>query len=1300
MALDLSTLTTEQQLAAIYIGYYDRAADPVGADFWEGAVANPNLSLADIATDFATQPETLIAYPFLDAPTAEEAEGFIAEVYLNLFNRAPDAAGLEFWSTALLAAIDGTGELSVGEIILAIIGGAQNSEDGQDLTTILNKIEVSTTWTSAADAAAIDYTTDSAAQSSAKSIIEGVTEEASTVVAAKSTIDNFFVPEPVPGEEFLLTSATDVIDGTADDDEFNAYIQQNPFAGGVSNSLASADRLDGGAGNDRLYAEITNEFVGVSGGYFGGGIDIQPRINDIEEIDIEARDTGFGFYSEIGGVAGSFGDIFLDGKSSLDGGSGEDFFIPVVVDGKNIADHEEIGSFYSDGDLLIENLTTLTSSGTARNTSEITITMDHTDNFNTDGDASDLVVLFDNDYLLSGQESEGQIFYFLLDEDAELAGLDNRLNNIDVDGLRFTIDTGNGPVDVTLEAAEANVAGTHQGFVNALQAPLQALIADGTLPAGTTLTLDPTITDVTFLDDGSQSDLIPAIVLTSGDGSPVIATGFSRIEEEIGEYDVYGRFNSINEVADQPISIDVDLHKVGRGGEGGNLIIGGKDEDTPDGIAAGIEVFNLNVLGAGDDDPNGGMTKPSNLGTVTSTGGELGVVNIATDPVFAAGDTYASLTIRDGFNTTGSRFETGDLRMIDANAFLGDLILGSDEDIINADMVTAMGGGNVFFAGAYDGFENGQSYTVMTGSGDDLFDINIDGDAVDAVDEGFYMDMGNGDNQAVLEVADSLTSTTALGVSDGATSSNAFDTNGVSQETTQLLMNLEAIGGSGEDYVEVQGMGAWDIDTNAGSDFVFINSGGAKSQGNLWNTTGLSDFESAVVYKAELAISVAGFESVVSIDTGSDFILTQSELNDAFIAAIAANPEIARLVTATKGTADQDLIITSLVDGVNEVGFQIRQPELVAAGTALTPGSAQVTLSAGDLAGLQRDLVATQSLFGTTFADSAAATQAAIIAAYADSVSTTDYLFGDTTDGALTLAGNTVTAVVADGYTGNVFTAIADAEFASGTGIGAVVNGSVINVGTGANDLAVLSARQDSFNVLVFDDLNAGKVSIVNWFDTGSTGTTEDLLTNGSGNQVHGNHLLDFTAFLTNQGTTSGSSASSDAIDVQVVATTVMEANSMHFLTVDALEAMTGAATGGYSFASLSASQLKALIEAGAAADANITYAAQAVSDGTAGSNGLVAGSTARTSIIAVENIDEETDATLTGDVLDNTNHGAYKFFQVIYGVGDETDTSTVTVNEITIADFGDSLNVAPADMEVNLIGTDDTTGNGIDFFA
>ena len=865
MALDLSTLTTEQQLAAIYIGYYDRAADPVGEDFWEGAVANPNLSLADIATDFATQPETLIAYPFLSDPTAEQANAFISEVYLNLFNRAPDQAGLEFWSEALLAAIDGTGALTVGEIILSIIEGAQDSAEGNDRTTILNKIEVATSWTNAADAAAIDYTTDTAAQNSAKSIIEAVTDSPATVTAAKQTIDNFFEPAPVPGEEFLLTSATDVITGTSDDDEFNAYIQQNPFAGGISNSLSSADRLDGGAGNDRLYAEITGEFIGVTGSV-GGDIDVQPRLKNIEEIDIEARD----------GVD----------RSSFISNGGEDEF-EATVDGKNITDHEEIGSYFSDGDLKIENLTTLTSSGAARNTSEITITMDHTDNVNTDGDASDLIVLFDNDYLLSGQEAEGKIFYFLLDEDAELVNNPNRLNNIDVDGLRFTIDTGNGPVEVTLEAAAANVAGTHQGFVNALQPALQALIADGTLPAGTTLTLDPTITTTTFIDDGSESDPIPAIVLTSGDGSPVIATGFSRIEEEIGEYDVFGRFNSINEIADQPISIDIDVHKVGRGGEGGDLIVGGKAEETPAGIAAGIEVFNLNVLG--------GSEKPSWINNLNSTGDALDTVIVTTDLAVAGTGDVADLIINEigGASELGRNEET-DVRVFDATAFEGDFTgFARLDEFGNGAHSYLLGGGNDRLSIDFDSFGGaaGDSLVINTGAGDDVLRLNTEGNDTTP---------GEGTDLEFLDIETGAGDDTVFFNTD-----NANTGPNVPGDTTT-------------------GDGA-SISTSAGEDNIYMNNG--SSSFVELSLVGDGDVREFQLFGASIQVTIDGVLSEwVDIDYDrTTYTTSREDIRDAALAAIAQSTALSDMVEIVE-LADGTVQIRSLVSGSTEWSFNVEGP--------------------------------------------------------------------------------------------------------------------------------------------------------------------------------------------------------------------------------------------------------------------------------------------------------------------------------------------------------------------------------------
>lgn len=139
---------------------------------------------------------------------------------------------------------------------------------------------------------------------------------------------------------------------------------------------------------------------------------------------------------------------------------------------------------------------------------------------------------------------ESRAIYFLLDEAAELRGSSLRLETIDIDGLRFNLDRGDGAiVAINLEASNAITAGTHQGFVNALQAPLQELITAGVLPVGTKLTLDNQITDFTFLDDGSRSGNIPAIVLSITDGPSITATGFSRAEV-FGETDIYGRFSN------------------------------------------------------------------------------------------------------------------------------------------------------------------------------------------------------------------------------------------------------------------------------------------------------------------------------------------------------------------------------------------------------------------------------------------------------------------------------------------------------------------------------------------------------------------------------------------------------------------------------------------------------------------------------------------------------------------------------------------------------------------------------------
>ncbi|RXV57745.1 hypothetical protein C6W92_17495, partial [Roseovarius sp. A46] len=106
---------------------------------------NPNadgMSLEAIATEFSNQAETRAVYDFFD-PEAENPSAlqFLSEVYGNLFGRAPDAEGIEFWANELE-----TGAVPTGEILLAIMKGAS----GTDIDVLNNKISVALDWHDAA----------------------------------------------------------------------------------------------------------------------------------------------------------------------------------------------------------------------------------------------------------------------------------------------------------------------------------------------------------------------------------------------------------------------------------------------------------------------------------------------------------------------------------------------------------------------------------------------------------------------------------------------------------------------------------------------------------------------------------------------------------------------------------------------------------------------------------------------------------------------------------------------------------------------------------------------------------------------------------------------------------------------------------------------------------------------------------------------------------------------------------------------------------------------------------------------
>jgi len=134
-------LTAAQSIAQLYIGYFNRAPEPLGFDFWLGVLDNP-LSLAEIATDFSTQPEATALYPYLADPTSETPEAFLTKVYQNLFDRDLDAEGRDFWSEVILSG------RPLGDILQEIIRGAAPA----DQAVLDSKAALAEYWVEAARA--------------------------------------------------------------------------------------------------------------------------------------------------------------------------------------------------------------------------------------------------------------------------------------------------------------------------------------------------------------------------------------------------------------------------------------------------------------------------------------------------------------------------------------------------------------------------------------------------------------------------------------------------------------------------------------------------------------------------------------------------------------------------------------------------------------------------------------------------------------------------------------------------------------------------------------------------------------------------------------------------------------------------------------------------------------------------------------------------------------------------------------------------------------------------------------------
>ena len=271
----------ELQIQQLYVAYFNRPADHAGMQFWNAVVDAAEGDTGAVSAAFAASDEYKREYA--DKSTAE----VVSTVYRNIFGRAPDSAGLDFWARGLQA-----GLFSVDHAVTTIKDGAQ----GADRIVFDNKVNASAVFTRSLDTAQEQAGYNGAdANNRAKVWLNGISSDVTLAQAIlKGVIDQTVAtvisgikpptptpivmpvpqpdptptpqptPQPVPAPDPVPTPAPspepavapgtelsvndDNIVLTADDD---ILLADNDAATGML-TLNGNDRVDGGDGSDTI----------------------------------------------------------------------------------------------------------------------------------------------------------------------------------------------------------------------------------------------------------------------------------------------------------------------------------------------------------------------------------------------------------------------------------------------------------------------------------------------------------------------------------------------------------------------------------------------------------------------------------------------------------------------------------------------------------------------------------------------------------------------------------------------------------------------------------------------------------------------------------------------------------------------------------------------------------------------------------------------------------------------------------------------------------------------------------------
>jgi hypothetical protein len=262
----MATSTTDIQ--KLYIAYFNRPADTAGLAFWQ-ARADAAGSVEAIASQFSNSTEYTALF---DGASSFE---IVNQLYINLFGRSPEEAGLKYWAAKL-----DSGELTIGTVAYTIANSAQND----DLVAITNKVTAADQFTNTLTVDEIIGYSGTSPNQVAKDWLAGITDNASLEAALQSLDATQAAAAAARGAVFELTVATDTFGPNAAavpaGTPTNTSTIYNDTFNATDATLLAGDSIDGGQGVDTLNLVVGTAYAEVG------------TVKNIEKINITGLGAG------------------------------------------------------------------------------------------------------------------------------------------------------------------------------------------------------------------------------------------------------------------------------------------------------------------------------------------------------------------------------------------------------------------------------------------------------------------------------------------------------------------------------------------------------------------------------------------------------------------------------------------------------------------------------------------------------------------------------------------------------------------------------------------------------------------------------------------------------------------------------------------------------------------------------------------------------------------------------------------------------------------------------------------------